>query len=102
MLVDVRLPDGDGIEFWKEACLPNTQVVFMTGHSSTDSAVEALSCGAADYLRKPISLHHLRAFLSVLNASSSDSPPSARAGCFAKLIERSTEEGRMGQGGSSR
>src|SRR3546814_8951954 len=37
MLLDVRLPDGDGIEFWKEACLPNTQVVFMTGHSSTRS-----------------------------------------------------------------
>src|SRR3546814_16502847 len=88
MLLDVRLPDGDGIEFWKEACLPNTQVVFMTGHSSTDSAEEALRCGAADYLRNPISLHLVRAIMSVFKDSSYDSLPPAREGCLANMIRR--------------
>src|SRR5690606_9788909 len=56
VLLDMQLPDGDGMEFWKDAGLTNTQVVFITGYSSVDSAIEALRCGAVDYLLKPISL----------------------------------------------
>src|SRR3546814_12966799 len=60
MLLDMKLPDGNGIELWKNTDLPNTQLVFMTAHSSVDSAIEALRCGAVDYLLKPVSLRRSR------------------------------------------
>src|SRR5690606_18312455 len=41
-------------------------VVFMTGHSSVESAIEALRCGAVDYLLKPVPLRRLRGILEEL------------------------------------
>src|SRR3546814_12093775 len=39
-LLDVQLPDGDGIQFWKDLALVDTQVVFITGYSSVDRSEE--------------------------------------------------------------
>jgi DNA-binding NtrC family response regulator len=35
---------------------PGTEVILLTGHYSTDSALEAIQKGACDYLTKPISI----------------------------------------------
>jgi two-component system nitrogen regulation response regulator NtrX len=50
-LLDVRLPDGNGIEL-----LPLFQVpaVMISGHSTIADAVEALRAGAFDFLEKPL------------------------------------------------
>lgn len=66
VLMDMQLPDGNGIEFWENVALKNARVVFITGHSSVDSAIQALRCGAVDYLRKPLRLQRLQAILSEL------------------------------------
>lgn len=66
VLMDMQLPDGNGIEFWEKLALKNARVVFITGHSSVDSAIQALRCGAVDYLRKPLRLQRLEAILSEL------------------------------------
>lgn len=89
VLMDMQLPDGDGIEFWKETNLPGVQVVFMTGYSSVDSAIEALRCGAVDYLTKPISLRRLRGILGELNTLRSEPPATGAKNSFAKLIGKS-------------
>ncbi len=89
VLMDMQLPDGDGIEFWKELALPGGQVVFMTGYSSVDSAIEALRCGAVDYLVKPISLRRLHGVLSTLNSLRASPPATGAKDCFAKLIGKS-------------
>src|SRR5207247_3679800 len=39
---------------------PSTDVILMTAHYSTESAVDAIRKGASDYLNKPISLATLR------------------------------------------
>ena len=39
---------------------PATEVILMTAHYSTESAVEAIKKGASDYLNKPISIGPLR------------------------------------------
>jgi DNA-binding NtrC family response regulator len=39
---------------------PSTEVILMTAHYSTESAVEAIKKGASDYLNKPISIAALR------------------------------------------
>jgi DNA-binding NtrC family response regulator len=43
-------------------------VILMTGHYSSDSAVEAIKMGAADYINKPLELDKLRARISGLVA----------------------------------
>lgn len=89
VLMDMQLPDGDGIEFWKENQIPGTQVIFMTGYSSVDSAIEALRCGAVDYLTKPINLRRLHGVLNELNHLRTTTPTAGADNCFAKLIGKS-------------
>ena len=57
MLLDVRLPDGSGLDFLAEA--EGVPVVMMTAFGDVDSAVAAMKGGAADYLRKPVDLDEL-------------------------------------------
>ncbi len=65
ILVDLQLPDGNGIDLVASIGHgPGTQVVLVTGHASIESAIEALRLGAADYLTKPVNLRRLRALLS--------------------------------------
>jgi DNA-binding NtrC family response regulator len=56
VLSDLHLGDVSGIDLlhlWKKR-KPETQFILLTGHSSVDSAVEAIKSGAFDYLTKPI------------------------------------------------
>ncbi|UYO95580.1 sigma-54-dependent transcriptional regulator [Pollutimonas sp. M17] len=89
VLLDMQLPDGDGMTFWTDAALPDTQVVFITGYSSVDSAIAALRCGAVDYLLKPLSLRRLKGVLSELKLMLQQHPMPGAADCFAKMIGRS-------------
>jgi DNA-binding NtrC family response regulator len=68
ILLDVRLPDGDGMQFWQGLDLPHTQVVFITGHADIDHVLDALRGGAIHYLMKPVRLQRLRAVLSELKS----------------------------------
>jgi DNA-binding NtrC family response regulator len=65
LLLDVTLPDGSGFELLNLVEeTPSTEVVMITGHSSVDSAVEALRQRATDYLTKPLDVPRLRAVLA--------------------------------------
>lgn len=54
-LMDVRLPDGDGIEMVPQAkrLSPGVEVIVMTGHGGVEDAVAAVKVGAYDFLTKP-------------------------------------------------
>lgn len=62
VLLDIWMPDTDGVTLLKEWAL-NGQltmpVVMMSGHASIDTAVEATRIGALDFLEKPITLQRL-------------------------------------------
>lgn len=57
IMLDVRLPDGDGQQFLERvSALPDRPlVVMMTGHGTIESAVSCMRAGAFDYLIKPFS-----------------------------------------------
>ena len=61
VVLDRRLPDGDGMDYLPElkAHLPGTPVVMVTAHGDIQSAVDAIRAGAADYVAKPVELTDL-------------------------------------------
>ncbi|MEY2410078.1 MAG: two-component system, NtrC family, response regulator HydG [Verrucomicrobiota bacterium] len=61
MIVDVKLPDGDGIELLKQINARPTKplVVMISSHGTVDMAVECMSNGAFTFLTKPLSAEHL-------------------------------------------
>jgi|SRR5215472_6788865 len=65
VLLDVRLPGGDGLSLLDEIRTrhPSAIVIIMTAYATVDSAVEALRTGAGDYLAKPFTLEELTSTL---------------------------------------
>jgi len=62
VLLDIWMPDSDGISLlkeWSAAGQLNMPVIMMSGHGTIDTAVEATRIGAIDYLEKPIALQKL-------------------------------------------
>ncbi|RIX48359.1 MAG: sigma-54-dependent Fis family transcriptional regulator [Rhodocyclales bacterium GT-UBC] len=76
VLLDIWMPDTDGISLlkeWHAGGLLNMPVVMMSGHGTIDTAVEATRFGAFDFLEKPIALQKLLS--SVQKALKHDAPP---------------------------
>jgi DNA-binding NtrC family response regulator len=65
VLMDLRLPDGSGIDLFEDLeDRSSIETILITGHASVESAVEALRLGASDYLTKPVNFQRLKAILS--------------------------------------
>jgi len=62
VLTDLIMPKMSGMDVLERIMEfdPATEVILMTAHYSTESAVEAIKKGAADYLNKPVSIAALR------------------------------------------
>jgi len=62
MILDLRLPDGSGLDVFDAARAidPHLPVVVITAHGTTDTAIEAMKRGAFEYLLKPVDLHQLQ------------------------------------------
>jgi len=56
LLTDIEMPEMDGVEVLRMAKSRNawTQVVMLTGASTSDRVIESLEYGASDYLVKPV------------------------------------------------
>ncbi|HEV3235398.1 MAG TPA: sigma-54 dependent transcriptional regulator, partial [Gemmataceae bacterium] len=62
IVLDVQLPDMSGLEALSRlrALDARSLVIFITGKSTTDTAIEAMKLGAFEYLLKPLELAQLR------------------------------------------
>jgi DNA-binding NtrC family response regulator len=61
VLLDIRLGNESGINVFHalREIDPKALVVFITGHGTTDTAIEAMKLGAFDYLLKPLDFDQL-------------------------------------------
>lgn len=59
VLLDMRLPDGNGLDLLPFFVAKNAMVIVMTAHGEINDAVNAIKQGAIDYLKKPIDLEEL-------------------------------------------
>ncbi len=68
VLLDIWLPDGDGLELLEELRRDDfhTPVIVISGHGNIDTAVRSMRIGAHDFLEKPLALN--RVVVSVRNA----------------------------------
>ena len=65
VLLDYRLPDGDGLSVLRQIkeLSPDTLVILMTAFSTVENAVAAMKHGAYHYLNKPFNLDDVSAFV---------------------------------------
>ena len=65
IITDLLLPGISGLDILRRVKehTPQTHVILMTGHASTETAVEAMKEGAFDYLTKPINVKELKILL---------------------------------------
>jgi DNA-binding response OmpR family regulator len=88
LLVDLGLPDGDGRSLIKAVRMQGSPVpiLVLTALGSIDDRVEALDCGADDYLVKPFNHGELmarcRALLRRSGPHRSERRPALRGGLF--------------------
>jgi len=61
LTLDIKLPDGSGIDFLKQArhIQPSLPVIMITAFGVVDLAVQALKLGAYDFIEKPIDFEKL-------------------------------------------
>ena len=58
ILLDIWMPDSDGISLlreWAKSSAGDVPVIMMSGHGTIETAVEATRLGAYDFLEKPLS-----------------------------------------------
>lgn len=65
VVVDLSLPDRSGLELFRRLRELDARVpfIFITGHGTVESAIEATKLGAYDYLFKPLELDEMRELL---------------------------------------
>jgi len=65
LLVDIHLPDGNGLDLL-DGLEADPEVVLITGNASVETAVDALRRGLTDYLTKPVDFARLKMALANL------------------------------------
>ena len=53
LVLDVELPDANGLDLQGQTGHPHPHIVFITGHGDIPKSVRAMKAGAVDFLTKP-------------------------------------------------
>ena len=92
VITDMRLPDGTGLELLQrlDEAGRGEKAIVITAYGSPQGAVEALKCGAYDYLTKPVDLRQFRAV--VASALGRAAPPAAKTATSDPAPRRRTAD----------
>jgi DNA-binding NtrC family response regulator len=108
VLLDIWMPDTDGISLLKEWAAGGQltmPVVMMSGHATIDTAVEATRIGALDFLEKPIAMQKLLATVKrALRAPEAPPAPGlalANLGRSPVIVDLRKRLAQLGQAGAS-
>lgn len=102
VLLDIWMPDTDGVSLLKEWATAGTltmPVIMMSGHATIDTAVEATRIGAFSFLEKPITLQKLLKAVEQGLARNANQPPPAAAQAPAAPVMAQTAAAPMQYGG---
>jgi DNA-binding NtrC family response regulator len=97
VLLDVALPDGDGVVLLERVRASGNAVptIMMSGHGTVEAAVRATKLGALDFLEKPLSTDRLLLVvdnaLRLIRAEAEAAALKAEAGYFDELVGQSTQ-----------
>ncbi|MBW1812332.1 MAG: response regulator [Deltaproteobacteria bacterium] len=93
IVLDVKMPGMGGIETLDRIRkdYPKTEVILLTGQSSTLDGVEGIKAGAFDYLTKPVETEHLaskiiQAYEKVVRIEEKEAEDTFRKECEANMI----------------
>lgn len=110
VLLDIRLGKQSGLDLFQElrAVDPRLLVIFITGHGTTDTAIETMKLGAFEYLVKPLDFTVLRDVVgrafeisrqmrlpAVVGQSNSEEPPDQFIGGGAAMQSVCKQIGRV-------
>jgi two-component system, LuxR family, response regulator FixJ len=93
ILLDVRMPDLDGLEVHERLRESECAVILMTGHGDVEMAIDGLKAGAVDFLEKPFSEQRLFSAIEGALQKASERPvQQVAARAAGKLTELSPRE----------
>jgi two-component system, NarL family, response regulator DevR len=86
-ILDVRLPDGDGVSVCRElrSRMPQLKVIMLTSYSDDEALFEAIMAGASGYLLKQILGQDLVAGVRTVTAGGSLLDPTAATAVMERL-----------------
>ena len=87
VLMDLRLPDGTGIDACREILSANAaaRVLFLTSHSDEDAVVSTILAGAAGYLLKEVGAQVLIGAIRLVHAGQSIMDPKVAKAAVARM-----------------
>ncbi len=91
VILDIKMAGMDGIATLREIKkqYPNVEVILLTGHGSTETAVEGMKLGAFDYLMKPADFADLSAKLEGARKRKDEQDERIRKAEVKLLVRRS-------------
>ena len=94
VVMDVRLPDGSGIEACREirAEMPETRVVILTSYPDEDAVLSAIIAGASGYLLKQVRARDLVAALEAVGRGESLLDPAVTGRVLERVRRIATAE----------
>jgi DNA-binding NarL/FixJ family response regulator len=98
-VLDVRLPDGNGVTVCRElrSLMPDLKVIMLTSYSDDEALFEAIMAGASGYLLKQILGQDLVAAVRTVAAGGSLLDPSATTAVLERLRRDAEPAGPLAQ-----
>ena len=89
VLMDLRLPDGSGLDACREilAARPATRVLFLTSYSDEEAVVSTVLAGAAGYLLKEIGSKALISAIELVHGGQSILDPKVTTAVLDRMLD---------------